>query len=159
MTKVGCAVDGFQLRIKATVEKHKEAEPRIGLAYDVKKTNTVLRVSYARVLETPFNENLVLSSQGCGNAVLAPLLATFADRYQVGWVLAVGYVAQGIGMGLTAILYWIALTSCGGDAVGANPSPTGATDAAQATPARTETPASDFTNEDNHKTNGAPQPA
>jgi hypothetical protein len=38
----------------------------------------VLRVSYARSLETPFNENLVLSSTGCSNAVLAPLLACSA---------------------------------------------------------------------------------
>ena len=53
---------------------HREAEPRLGVAYNIKKTNTVLRVSYARVLETPFNENLVLSSTGCGNAVLNPLL-------------------------------------------------------------------------------------
>ena len=53
---------------------HKEIEPRIGVAYNVKKTNTVLRVSYARLLETPFNENLVLSSTGCANAVLNPLL-------------------------------------------------------------------------------------
>jgi len=53
---------------------HKEPEPRLGVAYNIKKTNTVLRVSYARVLETPFNENLVLSSIGCGNAVLNPLL-------------------------------------------------------------------------------------
>jgi hypothetical protein len=40
----------------------------------VKKTNTILRVSYARTLESPFNENLILSSIGCSNAVLAPLL-------------------------------------------------------------------------------------
>jgi len=53
---------------------HKEIEPRLGIAYNVKKTNTVLRVSYARLLETPFNENLVLSSTGCANAVLNPLL-------------------------------------------------------------------------------------
>jgi hypothetical protein len=53
---------------------HKEAEPRIGVAYNVKRTNTILRASYARALETPFNENLVLSSEGCGNAVLNPLL-------------------------------------------------------------------------------------
>jgi Carboxypeptidase regulatory-like domain/TonB-dependent Receptor Plug Domain len=56
---------------------HKEAEPRLGVAYNVKKTNTVLRVSYARVLETPFNENLILSSVGCNNAVLNPLLGCF----------------------------------------------------------------------------------
>jgi hypothetical protein len=56
---------------------HKEAEPRLGVAYHIKKTNTVLRVSYARVLETPFNENLILSSVGCNNAVLNPLLGCF----------------------------------------------------------------------------------
>ncbi len=53
----------------------RQAEPRLGGAYQVKRTNTVLRASYARTLETPFNENLVLSSQGCANPVLAPLLA------------------------------------------------------------------------------------
>jgi hypothetical protein len=51
-----------------------QAEPRLGVAYNIKPTTTVLRVSYARTLETPFNENLVLSSDGCANAVLAPLL-------------------------------------------------------------------------------------
>ena len=51
-----------------------QAEPRLGVAYNVKRTGTVLRTSYARTLETPFNENLVLSSNGCSNAVLAPLL-------------------------------------------------------------------------------------
>jgi hypothetical protein len=58
---------------------HREAEPRLGVAYNIKKTNTVLRVSYARALETPFNENLVLSSVGCSNAVLNPLLGCFAQ--------------------------------------------------------------------------------
>ena len=53
----------------------RQAEPRLGLAYTVKKTGTVLRLSYARTLESPFNENLVLSSVGCGNDVLAPLLS------------------------------------------------------------------------------------
>jgi hypothetical protein len=55
--------------------KARQAEPRLGSAYSIKKTGTVLRASYARTLETPFNENLVISSQGCGNAVLNPLLA------------------------------------------------------------------------------------
>jgi hypothetical protein len=52
----------------------RQAEPRLGTAYNVKKTGTSLRVSYARTLESPFNENLVLSSIGCSNAVLNPLL-------------------------------------------------------------------------------------
>jgi hypothetical protein len=46
----------------------------VGIAYNIKPTTTVLRISYARTLETPFNENLVLSSNGCTNAVLSPLL-------------------------------------------------------------------------------------
>ena len=52
----------------------RQAEPRVGLSYSVKQTGTVLRASYARTLESPFNENLVLSSQGCSNEVLSPLL-------------------------------------------------------------------------------------
>jgi hypothetical protein len=52
----------------------RQAEPRLGAAYSIPKTGTVLRASYARTLETPFNENLVLSSQGCASNVLAPLL-------------------------------------------------------------------------------------
>ncbi|MGO9777960.1 MAG: carboxypeptidase regulatory-like domain-containing protein [Terracidiphilus sp.] len=51
-----------------------QVEPRLGVGYHIKPSSTVLSVSYARTLETPFNENLVLSSNGCSNAVLAPLL-------------------------------------------------------------------------------------
>ncbi len=51
-----------------------QAEPRVGIGYHIKPTSTVLSLSYARTLETPFNENLVLSSSGCSNAVLNPLL-------------------------------------------------------------------------------------
>lgn len=39
-----------------------QAEPRAGVAYNIKKTNSVLRASYARVMESPFNENLLISS-------------------------------------------------------------------------------------------------
>jgi hypothetical protein len=51
-----------------------QTQPRVGIAYNIKPSSTVLRVSYARTLETPFNENLVLSSNGCSNDVLSPLL-------------------------------------------------------------------------------------
>ncbi len=54
----------------------RQAEPRLGIAYHIKPTNTVLRVSYARVMETPFNENLVLASLGCNDAVINALMAT-----------------------------------------------------------------------------------
>ena len=55
-----------------------QAEPRVGISYNFKKTSTILRVSYARTLESPFNENLILSSIGCSNPVLNPLLACSA---------------------------------------------------------------------------------
>ncbi len=45
-------------------------QPRIGLAYLIPHTNTVLRGSYSRTFETPFNENLILSS-GTGGGGLA----------------------------------------------------------------------------------------
>lgn len=49
------------------ITKATQAEPRVGIAYNIKQSNTVLRVSYARVMETPFNENLVLASTGCND--------------------------------------------------------------------------------------------
>ena len=52
----------------------KEAEPRAGVAYDIKKTNTVLRLSYARTMESPFNENLILSGTGCANPVVNAIM-------------------------------------------------------------------------------------
>jgi hypothetical protein len=39
-----------------------DPQPRLGLSYLVQKTGTVLRVAYSRTMETPFNENLLLSS-------------------------------------------------------------------------------------------------
>ena len=50
-----------------------QGEPRLGIAYNFKPTNTVLRVSYARTMETPFNENLVLASRGCDDPVINAL--------------------------------------------------------------------------------------
>jgi hypothetical protein len=64
---------------------HKEAEPRLGIAYNIKKTNTVLRASYARTLETPFNENLIVSSNGCQSAVLSTLIPCVNAPLQPGF--------------------------------------------------------------------------
>jgi hypothetical protein len=55
------------------ITKAAQGEPRLGVAYNIKPTNTVLRVSYARTMESPFNENLVLASLGC----LDPVIAAF----------------------------------------------------------------------------------
>jgi len=53
-----------------------QVEPRLGIAYNIKPTNTVLRISYARTLETPFNENLVLSSLGCSDPVVNAIMSS-----------------------------------------------------------------------------------
>jgi hypothetical protein len=51
-----------------------QPQPRVGVAYNIKGTNTVLRVSYSRVLETPFNENLILSSLGAANPTIVSVI-------------------------------------------------------------------------------------
>ena len=58
---------GFRVDRYDGISSNNGAEPRVGIAYNIKKTGTVLRVSYARTFETPFNENLLLaSSTGVG---------------------------------------------------------------------------------------------
>jgi len=57
----------------------RQAEPRAGISYNIKQSKTVLRVSYARTQETPFNENLVLSSKGCADTVLYNIFATLSE--------------------------------------------------------------------------------
>ena len=82
----------------------REAEPRAGVSYNVKKTGTVLRVSYARTQETPFNENLVLSANGCLDPVLnavftatygycnpAPFNPGFRNEFHAGFSQAIGH--------------------------------------------------------------------
>jgi hypothetical protein len=86
------------------ITKMRQAEPRAGIAYHIKPTGTVLQVSYARIIETPFNENLVLASLGCNDPVINDLSATlqgypcltsplrpgFRNEYHVGLQQAFG---------------------------------------------------------------------
>jgi hypothetical protein len=58
------------------ISNGQQLEPRLGIAYNIKRTNSVLQVSYARTLETPFNENLVLASLGCNDAVISAIMAS-----------------------------------------------------------------------------------
>jgi hypothetical protein len=73
----------FNLGIRGDIynglSKATQAEPRLGVAYNIKPSNTVLRVSYARTMESPFNENLVLSSRGCLDPVVANLFAATGE--------------------------------------------------------------------------------
>jgi hypothetical protein len=56
------------------ISRDSQVEPRVGVAYNIKPSNTVLRVSYARILETPFNENLIVGSLGDSAGVISSVL-------------------------------------------------------------------------------------
>ena len=53
---------GLRLDLYRGISRDTEVQPRLGVAYNIKKTSTVLRASYARLLESPFNENLLVAS-------------------------------------------------------------------------------------------------
>ncbi|HWB84434.1 MAG TPA: carboxypeptidase regulatory-like domain-containing protein [Bryobacteraceae bacterium] len=73
-------------------------EPRAGIVYHIKATGTVLRMAYARTFETPFNENLLLSSvTGAGGlaenvfgASAVPIQPGRRNQYNAGFQQAFG---------------------------------------------------------------------
>jgi hypothetical protein len=65
---------GFREDLYRGIVHDSQPQPRVGFAYNVKKTNSVLRVSYSRILETPFNENLILASLGASNQVIVDVI-------------------------------------------------------------------------------------
>jgi hypothetical protein len=61
---------GFRIDAYRGLSSANAFEPRGGIAYHVKPTGTVLRVGYSHTMETPYNENLILSSStGVGGLV------------------------------------------------------------------------------------------
>jgi hypothetical protein len=69
---------GMRGDIYRGIASAQQLEPRLGIAYNFKPTSTVLRVSYARTMETPFNENLILASTGCNDPVIFDLQESVA---------------------------------------------------------------------------------
>jgi hypothetical protein len=73
-------------------------QPRLGIAYNIKGTGTVLRVAYSRTMETPFNENLLLSSaaglgglaQNVFGSVGVPLQPGNRNQFNTGFQQAIG---------------------------------------------------------------------
>jgi outer membrane receptor for Fe3+-dicitrate len=74
-------------------------QPRLGVSYRVKQTNTILRASYTRSFETPYNENLVLSSSagagGLANGIAGdtsnePLRPGIRNQFNLGFQQALG---------------------------------------------------------------------
>lgn len=81
------------------IAKGRSAQPRLGVSYRIGQTNTVLRASFTRNFETPYNENLLFSNVTGGNgladgilgsATAAPLKPGNRNQYNFG-------IQQGIG--------------------------------------------------------------
>lgn len=53
---------GFRFDNYDAISHGNALEPRLGVFYLYKPTSTILRSSYTRTFETPYNENLVLSN-------------------------------------------------------------------------------------------------
>lgn len=65
---------GFREDTYNGITSAKQPEPRLGVSYSIKPTNTIISASYARTMETPFNENLIIASTGCDIPFLATLV-------------------------------------------------------------------------------------
>ncbi len=74
-------------------------QPRLAVSYLVRRTGTVLRLGYARIFETPYNENLVLSSAtGSGGlaanvfgaSAVQPLRPGTRNQFNAGFQQALG---------------------------------------------------------------------
>jgi hypothetical protein len=71
----GLRIDRYVGLSKATA-----VQPRMGVSYLVKPTGTVLRLSYSRTLETPYNENLVLSSATGSGGLATNVFGAFGSQ-------------------------------------------------------------------------------
>ena len=100
---------GLRFDHYAGLETEHALQPRLGASYLFKRTSTVLRASYSRSLETPYNENLLLSSatgtgglgvNGLGVEAVRPLHSGRRNQYNVG-------LQQGIGKYLQADIDYV----------------------------------------------------
>jgi hypothetical protein len=89
---------GFRLDRYDGITSQTGPEPRLGIAYNLKKTGTVFRVAYARTFETPYNENLLLASatgvgglaQNLFGANSVAIQPGFRNQFNVGFQQAIG---------------------------------------------------------------------
>ncbi len=82
---------GLRLDIYDGLSRATGVQPRLGAAYRLDRSDTILRVSYGRIFLTPYNENLVLASStgsgGFGGGLLgsvggAPLTPGRRNQYR-----------------------------------------------------------------------------
>jgi hypothetical protein len=67
LVNAGLRFDRYSLLVRGS-----QVQPRVGVAYNVKRTGTVIRASYNRNYQTPVNENLLLSNSDRASVLVPP---------------------------------------------------------------------------------------
>lgn len=75
MVQAGLRIDRYN-----GISSDTGVQPRIGASYLIAPTSTVLRASYSRTFETPYNENLLLSSSTGQGGLAANVFGAVASR-------------------------------------------------------------------------------
>ncbi len=74
------ATGGVRIDRYSGLSRATSVQPRIGVSYLVRPAGTVLRAAYSRTMETPYNENLLLSSAGASRRLRRRRHRTAATR-------------------------------------------------------------------------------
>jgi hypothetical protein len=102
---------GLRYDIYNGLSRGRQVAPRLGLGYRTPWTGTLLRASYARLYETPYNENLIFANEhaGSGSAQTNPFASYRSEPVRPGTrnQFNIGF-AQGFGSHITldAGYYW-----------------------------------------------------
>ena len=86
---------GLRLDQYNGLSQNTSLQPRLGLSYHFKPTNTVLRAGYSRTMESPYNENLLLSSAvgtSFGAVAVKPLEPGHRNQFNVGLQQAISKI-------------------------------------------------------------------
>ncbi len=67
LVSAGLRFDRYSLLARGS-----QAQPRVGVAYNIRRTGTVVRASYNRNYQTPVNENLLLQSSERATVLVPP---------------------------------------------------------------------------------------
>ncbi len=67
LLSLGLRYDNYSFLVKGN-----QFQPRLGVAYTIQATGTVLRASYNRIYQTPVNENLLLSNSEKSSVLVPP---------------------------------------------------------------------------------------
>jgi hypothetical protein len=87
---------GLRAETYNALTSRSQVQPRLGVSYLIKPTSTVLRLGYARLMPTPYNENLIISSStgtilgAAGDFKIRPATR---DQFNAGFQQALGKFA------------------------------------------------------------------